>query len=252
MKRSEKILNRIVLIVGAACIAYYLALGLAVRFGQSLQFLWLLAGAVCIGRYLYWKRAERRGKFPRRGPVIALRALFCAALAFFLAAQGMILADGLAPAPKDLDVIIVLGAKVNSGALRNRVQVAEEYLAANPSTVAVLSGGQGDDEEMSEARYMYDRLVAAGVEPSRLTLEDRSADTRQNLRFSREYIPDGASVGLVSNNFHIFRALRLAREAGYQNVCGVPVATSLLSLPHYLMREFCGVAYELVRGNMAL
>lgn len=252
MKRSEKVLNCIVLIVGIACIAYYLALGLAVRFGQSLQFLWLLAGVLCLARFLYWRHAEKRGSLPRRRPVLLMRTIFCIALAAFLAAQGIILADGLAPAPEGLDVIVVLGAKVNSGALRNRVQVAQEYLSANPSAIAVLSGGQGADEEMSEAQYMYERLLSAGVDSECLLLEDRSADTRQNLLFSRQLIPEGASVGLVSNNFHIFRALRLAREAGYEDVHGVPVATSLLSLPHYLMREVCGVAYELFRGNMQL
>lgn len=252
MKRSERILNRIVLIVGVACIAYYLALGLAVRFGQSLQFLWLLAGALCIARYLYWRHAERHGRLPRRRPVILLRAILCAVLALFLAAQGLILSAGLAPAPKGLDTIIVLGAKVNSGALRNRIQVAQEYLTDNPDAIAVLSGGQGADEEMSEAQFMYERLLSAGIEPERLILEDRSADTQQNLLFSRDLIPEGASIGLVSNNFHIFRALHLAQEAGYEDVHGVPVATSLLSLPHYLMREFCGVAYELVRGNISL
>lgn len=252
MKRSEKILNCIVLIVGIACIAYYLALGLAVRFGQSLQFLWLLVGVLCIARYTYWRHAEKRGGLPRRRLVILLRTILCTALVIFLAAQGLILADGLAPAPDGLDTIIVLGAKVNSGALRNRVQVAQEYLSANPNTIAVLSGGQGADEEMSEAQYMYERLLSAGIGTERLILEDRSADTQQNLFFSRQLIPEGASVGLVSNNFHIFRALRLAREAGYEDVRGVPVATSLLSLPHYLMREVCGVAYELFRGNMQL
>ena len=97
---------------------------------------------------------------------------------------------------------------------------------------------------------MYDHLVAAGVNPARLILEDRSTDTSENLRFSRVLIPENASVGLVTNNFHIFRALALARNQGWEDVHGVPVATTLFSLPHYLMREFVGVVYETVRGNL--
>lgn len=255
MKKAENILNRIVLLFGLGCIAYYIGMGLAVRFGQSLQFLWLLVGGICILRYIYWRHVLRSGKYPPRRPVIALRVLFCLALAFFLTVEGVILAGGMVPAPDGLDYIVVLGMKVNgrepSGGLRNRIYEGVEYLQANPDTLAILSGGQGPDEEISEAQCMYEHMVAAGIDPARLILEDQSTDTSENLRFSREYIPEGASIGLVTNNFHIFRALALARSLGWENVHGVPVPTTLLSLPHYLMREFCGVAYETVRGNLA-
>lgn len=254
MKRAEKIVNRIVLLLGVAMIVYYLALGLAVRFGQSLQFLWLIAGLLCIARYLYWRRAEKRGKFPPRKPLRVLRCILCVALAVFLIGQGAILAVGCMPAEEGLDYIVVLGARVNgrepSGSLRNRIQVGIEYLQANPNATAILSGGQGADEEISEAQCMYERMTAAGIDPERLVMEERSTDTLENLRFSREFIPEGARVGIVTNNFHICRALALARGIGWENVTGIPVATTLLSLPHYLMREFCGVAYETLRGNL--
>lgn len=255
MKKSGRILNWCILLFGLACIAYYLALGFAVRFGQSLQFLWLIAGLLCIGRFLYWQHVYKSGKYPPKAPVRVLRILFCLALAFFLAVEGIILSGGLVPARPCLDYIVVLGAKVNgrepSGSLRNRIAVAVEYLEANPDTIAILSGGQGPDEEISEAQCMYENMLAAGVDPARLILEDRSTDTSENLRFSRPHIPEGASIGLVTNNFHIFRALALARAQGWEDTSGIPVATTMFSLPHYLMREFCGIAYETVRGNLA-
>ena len=255
MKKSGRILNWFILIFGLACIAYYLALGIAVRFGQSLQFLWLIAGLACVGRFLYWLYVDKSGRYPPRKPVRILRILFCLVLAFFLIAEAVILAGGLTPAQPGLDAIIVLGAKVNgrepSGSLRNRITVAVEYLNANPDTIAILSGGQGTDEDISEAQCMYENMLAAGIDPSRLTLEDRSTDTSENLRFSRELLPDNVeTIGLVTNNFHMFRALALARALGWENVSGVPVATTMFSLPHYLMREFIGVVYETVRGNL--
>ena len=256
MKRAGKVFNFIVLLIGLAMIGYYFALGVAVRFGQSLQYLWLLGGLLCVARFLYWRHAARSGRYPNRAIVRILRVLFCLALAFFLAVEGVIVAAGLCDAPQGLDYIVVLGARVNgstpSGALRNRIQVAAEYLAANPEAIAVLSGGQGADEDLSEARCMYDHLVAAGVNPARLILEDRSTDTSENLRFSRVLIPENASVGLVTNNFHIFRALALARGLGWQGVQGIPVATTAFSIPHHYMREFVGVVYDGLRGNLAL
>ena len=255
MKKSGRILNILILLLGIAMIAYYIGLGVAVRFGQSLQFLWLLGGLLCIGRLLYWRHVYASGKHPPRKPVRVLRVLFCIALAFFICVEGIILFSGLTPAEPGLDYIIVLGAKVNgtvpSGSLRNRIQVGIEYLEANPGTTAILSGGQGPDEGISEAQCMYDYMTAAGIDPARLIMEDQSTDTSENLRFSRELIPEGASIGLVTNNFHIFRAMALAKGLGWEDIRGIPVATTLLSLPHYLMREFCGILYETVRGNLA-
>lgn len=255
MKKSEKIINWIVLILGVAMIAYYLLLGLCIRFGQSLQFLWLLVGAAFVLRALYWMWADHRGKCPRGRCLKLLRVLLLIGLILFFTGELVIFSAGTSAAPQGLDCIIVLGARVNgrepSGALRNRIDTAAEYLRANPDTIAILSGGRGTDEEISEAQCMFERLTAQGIDPSRLILEDQSTDTSENLRFSRALLPDAnARVGLVTNNFHIFRALALARGMDWELDC-VPVATSLLSFPHYMMREFIGVLFDGIRGNLA-
>ena len=256
MTRTERIVNRIVLIAGLAMIGYYLALGVFVRFGQSLQWLWLLGGGACILRWLVWRRIDRTGKRPPEKPLKILRMLAALGIALFLIAEAVILGGGLMPAKQGLDAIIVLGARVNgrelSGALRNRIQVAAEYLQANPDTIAVDSGGQGSGEDISEAQCMLENLVAKGIDPARIIVEDRATDTLENLRFSRELLPEGVeSIGLVTNNFHMFRSLATARGLGFENVHGVPVATSLFSMPHYLMREVAGVAYDMLCGDLA-
>ena len=255
MTNAGRIVNCIVLALGVAMIAYYLALGFFVRFGQSLQFLWLLGGIACVARFAFWAWADRTGRVPASPLLLPLRIAFLAAVALFLIAEVLILAPSLRDAPAGLDYVVVLGARVNgtepSGALRNRVEVAAEYLEANPDTIAVLSGGQGEGEDITEAQCMYENMLARGIAPERLILEDRSTDTSENLRYSREFIPANASVGLVTNNFHICRSLGLARGLNW-DVAGISVPTSLLSFPHYMMREFVGVVYELVRGNIRL
>ena len=256
MNKFSRIINFFILLAGIAMIGYFLALGIFVRFGQSLSELWLIGGILCIGRFFVWNYIYRTEKYPPKKPVVILRSLFCMALAFFLIMEGIILAGGIMPPKQGLDYIVVLGAKVNgrepSGALRNRIQVAKEYLEDNPATIAVLSGGQGSDEDISEAQCMYERLTAGGIDPARLIMEDQSTDTSENLVFSRALIPEDAeNIGLVTNNFHIFRALATARGLGWENVHGVPVATTMFSMPHYLMREFIGVLYDTMRGNLA-
>ncbi len=255
MSTAARVVNYIVLALGIAMIGYYLALGFAVRFGQSMQFLWLLGGLLCVARFAFWRWADRAGRLPSSPLLLPLRVALLAAVLFFLAAEVLILLPGLREAPAGLDYIVVLGARVNgtvpSGALRNRTDAARDYLEANPNTLAVLSGGRGAGEDITEARCMFDRLTAAGVDPARLILEERSTDTAENLRFSREFVPAEASVGLVTNNFHICRALGLAKNLGW-HVEAVPVFTTAISFPHYMMREFIGVFYELLRGNMKI
>lgn len=254
MKTTGRIINLCIFLLGILMIAYFLALGIFVRFGQSLQILWLLGGGFCILRSLYWEWAYRHDFYPHMKLVWFLRICVIVLLCVFIAGEGAILAAGFTPASQGLDTIVVLGAKVNgrepSGALRNRIQVAAEYLEANPDTTAVLSGGKGSDEDISEAQCMYENLTAMGIDPARLIMEDQSTDTSENLIFSRKLIPEAKRVGLVTNNFHIFRSLALARGLGWE-VEGVPVATSWISIPHYFMREFVGVVYEGIRGNLS-
>lgn len=254
MSKMANVINCLVLVLGVLMILYYFALGIFVRFGQSLQFLWLLAGGACVLRSLYWLWAARVGKCPGGRLVWILRILLALGLLLFFVGEVIILRAGCIEAPAGLDHIVVLGARVNgrepSGALRNRIEAARDYLRANPGTVAVLSGGQGPDEEISEARCMYEHLNGEGIEPDRLILEERSTDTGENLSFSRALIPEGSSVGLVTNNFHIFRALATARAMDWK-VAGVPVPTSLISIPHYYMREFVAVVVDVLKGDLA-
>ena len=79
---------------------------------------------------------------------------------------------------KNLDYIIVLGAHVDGTrmtlALLERARRALLYLEENPGTKAVLSGGKGDGENISEAEAMYRYLTGHGINRDRLIREDRN------------------------------------------------------------------------------
>lgn len=138
-----------------------------------------------------------------------------------------------------------------SRSLRERLEVAEEYLENNPETVAILSGGQGKGEEISEAECMYRYLTDTGISEKRLIVEDRSATTVENLDFSRQFLEQETdSVGLITNNFHIYRSVRIARKAGYHRVCGIAASSGPILLPHYLVREFFALTKEIVQKNI--
>ncbi|MCR4951186.1 MAG: YdcF family protein, partial [Solobacterium sp.] len=94
--------------------------------------------------------------------------------------------------PQEDCTVVVLGCEVigdrPSLMLVERLEAARAFLAAHPGSSAVLSGGMGSTEEISEAEAMYRWLTARGIDPSRLYKEDRSESTRQNLQYSLEII----------------------------------------------------------------
>ena len=126
------------------------------------------------------------------------------------------------PPPQGADAIIVLGAGLRGDrptlVLKRRMDTALKYLANNPKTVAVLSGGRGRDEYISEAEAMARYFKAQGLEPSRILLEDASTNTRENFAFSQELLKnrlgENLKLGFVTTDFHVYRAGRAAKKLG--------------------------------------
>ena len=116
-------------------------------------------------------------------------------------------------------------------------------LEDHPDLTVVVSGGQGDNEPVTEARCMADYLMERGVEEDQLLLEERSHNTDQNLRYSRELLEaEGCDLSqgvvVVSNGFHLTRARMLAERAGYDSVSTLAAPSSHLpSRLHMYVRE---------------
>ena len=127
--------------------------------------------------------------------------------------------------------------------LRDRLDRALDYLEDHPDLTVVVSGGQGDNEPVTEARCMADYLMERGVEEDQLLLEERSHNTDQNLRYSRELLEaEGCDLSqgvvVVSNGFHLTRARMLAERAGYDSVSTLAAPSSHLpSRLHMYVRE---------------
>ena len=125
-------------------------------------------------------------------------------------------------------VMVVFGCQVKpdgpSILLRDRLDTALAYWEKHPDIQIVVSGGKGDDEHMSEAQAMRDYLVEHGIDESRITMEDQSRNTRQNLVFSKEVLqqqgknPGELHILAVSNGFHLARIEMLAHRFGYGTV----------------------------------
>ena len=161
--------------------------------------------------------------------------------------------------PKEsVDYIVVLGAKVNpqgpSVSLMDRIRGAYEYMEEHPHVTAVLSGGMGSDEPITEAECMFRELISLGIDPNRLWLENWATSTWENLNFSLDLIEKNTGerptkIGVLSSEYHLFRASLFTRACGVEFV-GIPARTSRLSQAvNHFMREVAGVWHYLILGG---
>ena len=243
------------LVLGILCFFYYIGITLYAGLRTSIAWVWPLGGAFFLFLWRALLYVQRHPGTPLRGVTGVLLLLTAAGFAVILVLGSRVASAMHAAPPKNLSHVIVLGAQVRgeqpSRALRRRLDCALAYAKENPETVLVLSGGKGPDEEISEAECMRRYLTQHGLEEERLLQEDRSESTEENLRFSDQlYDLKGASVGVLSNNFHVYRALRLAEGMGYQKAAGIAAPSDFGMLPHNILREICCLLLEKAKGNI--
>ncbi|MCM1027853.1 MAG: YdcF family protein [Roseburia sp.] len=238
--------------IGVLCLLYCAAIAFS-GFGTRFFLIWgvLGAGAVLLSALL--ARRELIEALPGwlKGAAVGV---FCLGMLVFCTVEGFILSRAGAKAQPGAEYCIILGAQWKTGGpsevLRRRLDKAVEYLRANPETLAVVSGGQGANEPIAEADGMRGYLMEAGIAEERILTESRSGNTRENLAFSAELIDreNGRTV-IVTNGFHMFRALGIARKQGYRAE-GLAADSVAWMLPNNLLREFFGVLKDLAVGNM--
>lgn len=156
--------------------------------------------------------------------------------------------------PSENATAVVLGAQVKDNGpsvmLWGRINSAEKYLESNESTSAVLSGGQGADEPMSEARAMQTSLEDMGIDTDRLYLEDKSTNTTENIKFSMQVIEDNnlnSDIAVVTDGFHQLRVRIIAHQLGIKgNVGAINSDTSFLYLPIFTVREWFALPYQIL------
>ena len=240
MKRHWDILSGIMLIIYV--IAINIMSGVIVAFSLQIAIL----GIIFIA-YHFVKNKIKENKFMYKG-FKYIKIFICIGLTFFFAMEVIIISFPKHNEKKD-DYIIVLGAGLTdrttpTETLRDRLNTTIKCLEGNENAYLVLSGGQGIDEDLPEANAMSKYLQDRGVNKDKIIIEDKSSDTNENLKFSKEKIEEHShkslkdvEVKIVTTDFHAFRSSILAKRNGYVNFDNYSSPTVWYLIPITYTRE---------------
>ena len=156
----------------------------------------------------------------------------------------------------DEDAVIVLGAGLRgarpSSTLKGRLNAAFEYHQSNPDALIVVSGGKGHDEDIAEALAMEIYLVKRGVPKEKIVKEEKSTSTYENFVFSKEILDgllgDDYKIAYISNDYHVFRAGRISKDAGFEKATHAHSDTIWHSVLPGTLRECIGVMKYYILG----
>lgn len=215
-----------------------------------------------------------------------LKGVLCAGMSFFLATYIAFLSYSLATAasskarldalPEDEQLtVMVFGCYVRGEepgrTLTTRLDAALSLLKRYPNADCIVSGGQGSNEAISEAEAMRRYLVSRGIAEERITLEDRSTNTSENLEYTFAILTgsesdgsaastsgspassnstdsaqsvdtDGRRLVGVSSEYHLPRIRMLSRALGREIETYPAYDANIGNTLIYTLREYMGVA----------
>ena len=189
----------------------------------------------------FYKKINTKSKIYKTAKIAFFVILICSvAIVSFIAVYGQY--DN---ADYNEDAVIVLGAGINGDKvtypLKVRLDKAMEYHKLNPDAVIVVTGGQGFQETVTEAYAMEKYLVQNGVEPSKIIKEEKATSTNENMRFSKKLLKEDSKVVVITNNFHIYRAVSIAKLEGLDNVTHIHAGLQWYNIVPCYIRECLAV-----------
>lgn len=216
--------------------------------------------AVALIIVYYWFLKKIKPKYPKTEKILNKIASYCIVFfcMVFAITEGALVYGSLVPSESvKTEYVIVLGAGVNgtepSRALTYRLKAALEYLNENPEAICIVSGGQGEHEDITEAECMRRWLENEGIEPERIIKEEQARNTSENIANSL-YIIEKAegekpkTVSIVTEGYHMLRASLMMQDHDVDPV-SVPAETELPILAaNYYIREAFAMWKYLILG----
>jgi len=258
MKKFKKFFAALLFIVGILCFIYTIAMYFT-GLGGNLSFVWLIPAVLGV----LWA-GMLEGKITlRKWQKKMMLYILTPIIVFFLVVEVIIFSGFFEKPKEEPDYIVVLGATVRENGpcyiLRQRLKETVKWANTYENATIVVTGGQGETEPFTEGSEMKRYLVEElGILEDRILVEEESKNTYENMKFTGELLEkegdkfsyENTSVLVVTNDFHMYRSLQIAKKAGYEKVSGAPSGTLIFLFPHYMVREFCAILKNFVLGRM--
>lgn len=234
----------LLLMINATCMVAFsnMHLGLIATF---------LLGAILLLYGIFWDG------FMKKKPKWLTGTFFVGVFLVVAFISFLLLYGGFDNATYKEDAVIVLGSgirgeKLTEG-LKNRLDATIAYYQKNPDAILVVSGGQGPQEDITEALAMERYLLENGVPQESIIKEEQATSTYENFVYSKQLLDayfDGTySVTYVTNNYHVYRAGAIAQTIGFENATHCSSGTPWYSIIPSCVRECIGVLKFWILGN---
>ena len=250
----KNVLRGILIFLGGLFSIEALYLFLAANFNAG-YVIGLTIGLVLLGYGIFYNRIN---EFCRSGLKLWIKRAILICIGAVMAFSAFLQLYGMADnADYTEDAVIVLGAAVHgnviSRPLKYRLDETIKYLEKNEKAVVVVSGGQGRQENISEAAAMKIYLENKGISQNRIIMEDKAESTYENFVYSKnildEKFKNEYTVVFITNEFHIFRAERIARKAGFEKLAHSGAKLDWYTVSINCFRECAAVAKFLIFGR---
>lgn len=196
-------------------------------------------------------RKSRAGKF-----ITAFCAAFLALCFIYAGFLTFNMVRACLSRPEKPNVIVVLGCQLwginPSPMLQKRLDKAYDLMVKYPDVPVVVTGGQGDDEVISEGEGMKMYLVSRGIPEDRIIVEDKSTSTFENIKNAFEITDSmglSRDITIATSEYHVYRASLIARSQGAGTVTSAPSFTDFNLIPTYWVREWLGISHFFVFGT---
>lgn len=183
-------------------------------------------------------------------------ACVCVGASICIINLSFILNPKIADVKESVDYVILLGGGIDKngklpGNVLLRTNKAAEFLLSpeQKNTKVIVTGGTLHWLPYAEAPEIKRQLVERGILENRILVEDKALDTIQNFELSGKMIAQTEGITIeqalskkivvVTSNFHLRRAERLASRIGYKNVRGIASPSEPFKYLHNYVKEIC-------------
>ena len=185
---------------------------------------------------------------------IVTRILICTICTLFIALASTVAITGAITDTQTVDNVCVLGLSIDTDELPvdlvHRLNRAVEYREEHEGITFITTGGNSEDPYYSEAAQMERYLIGKGFSEDEVIAETNAKTTVENFKYTSEIVDKEQPLGVITNNYHIFRASKIAKKQGYTSIVRIPAPAEPLFYCENVMWDSICSFFQTLAGKL--